>query len=439
MAQVFIKTFGCSLNVADSEAMGGILQSSGHLIIDDESKADIIILNSCVVKGHSEAKMVTYLHRMSTEGKKVIVAGCGAQAMPDRFSGHSLIGTSQVDRISDAVEETLSGATFVGLQQEGRPRVGLPKVRRNPVIDIIPINKGCLGACTFCIVKKTRGTLESYPPRDIIDAVEAGVKEGIKEVWLTSPDTAVYGVDTRFHLPELLRRVCAVEGDFQVRLGMGNPNWFIRYLDDLPKIFSDPKMFRFLHVPVQSGNDKVLADMKRGYRVKDYEKIVHTMRSAMPDLTISTDVIVGFPGETNEEFLDTVHCIDETKPDVLNLSRFTARPGTPAERMPNQVPGKVRKDRSTILAKVHKQTSMERNKKWIGWKGRILIDEQGRHGAMIGRNYSYKSVVVPGPCTLGSIINVEVTEAFPHFLKAVPVAAPTYLLRPLPIIAADFP
>ena len=427
MARVFIKTFGCSLNVADSEAMGGILSNADHRIVSNECDSEVVVINSCVVKGHSQAQLFTYLDRMQSLGKKIVVAGCGAQAMPEQLKGVSLIGTHQVGRIHDAVGAALSGQTLVSLEVESKQRVQLPKIRRNPVIDIIPINKGCLGACTFCIVKKTRGTLESYSPRDIIDCIESGISQGVKEVWLTSPDTAVYGVDARFPLPRLLRRICDIEGDFQVRLGMGNPNWFIRYVEELPEVFSHPKMFQFLHVPVQSGNDKVLADMKRGYRAKDYEKIVHTMRSAIPDMTISTDVIVGFPGESNEEFLDTVRCIQETKPDVLNLSRFTARPGTPAEIMPNQVPGKIRKDRSTLLAQVHKQIAAERNRQWIGWKGRVLIDENGAPGSMISRNFAYKPVVVPcfvaNPCSmdLGSIIDVQVTEVFPHFLKAVPI------------------
>lgn len=421
MTSVFIKTYGCSLNHADSEAMAGIISKGNHELVETERDADLIVINSCVVKGHSQAQLFSYLHRMESLGKKVVVAGCGPQAMPVQLAGYSLVGTHQINRIGDAVDATVGGQTLIALQNEKIQRLAIPKIRRNTAIDIVPINNGCLGACTFCIVKKTRGSLESYPPREIVESIESAVREGIKEVWLTSPDTAVYGVDLRFSLPKLLRRVCDIEGDFQVRLGMGNPNWFIRYLEELPELFSNPKMFQFLHVPVQSGSDAVLEHMKRGYAVKDYVRIVEHMRNHLSKMTISTDVIVGFPGESNDQFQETMSVIEQTTPDVLNLSRFTPRPGTPAQCMPNPVPGKIKKERSTLMARLHESIAKERNKLWVGWRGRILIDEVGRHQTMIGRNYAYKPIVVQGNVPLGSIISIEVTESFAHYVKAFPI------------------
>lgn len=417
MARVFIKSFGCSLNMADGEAMAGVLQQSGHVVMDDEYSADVVVINSCIVKGHSQAQLFTYLDKMEAMGKRVVIAGCGAQAFPDRLSKYPIIGTRQVAKINEAVLAALEGKTPHSIEKVKTPRLSLPKRRKNQVIDIVPINNGCLGSCSFCIVKRTRGNLESYDPEDIVYTIEQAVKDGVKEVWLTSPDTACYGVDINQDIPSLLKRVCAIPGDFKIRLGMGNPDWFIKYLDELPKIFASGKMFRFLHVPVQSGSEAVLKSMRRNYSPDDYVRIVDTMRAADPLFTISTDVIAGFPGETDEDFQKTVKILGRTTPDVLNLSRFTPRPGTSAESLPGQLKGDVKKARSTVIDELHERISHERNKLFIGWTGKIIIDEQGKHGTMIGRNLSYKPVAVDGFYPLGSVLGVEITEAHERFLK----------------------
>lgn len=418
MARVFIKSFGCSLNMADGEAMAGVLQQDGHTLIDYDHSADVIVINSCIVKGHSQAQLFTYLDKVEAMGKKVVIAGCGAQAFPERLSKYPIIGTRQVAKIKEAVRAALEGKAPHSIEKEKTLRLSLPKRRKNDVIDIVPINNGCLGSCSFCIVKKTRGNLESYEPGDIVATIEQAVKDGVREVWLTSPDTACYGIDIKKDLPSLLKRVCEIEGDFKVRLGMGNPDWFIRYLDVLPEVFKIDKMFRFLHVPVQSGSVSILKSMRRNYSPDDYVRIVDTMRSADPLFTISTDVIVGFPGETEEDFQKTIRVIERTTPDVLNLSRFTPRPGTPAESLPGQLKGDVKKARSTIVDGLHERISHERNKLFLGWKGKVIIDEQGKHGTMIGRNQHYKPVVIEGSYPLGTTLEVEITESHERFLKA---------------------
>ena len=403
--------------MADGEAMAGVLAQDGHLITDDESSAEVIVINSCIVKGHSQAQLFTYLDKVESLGKKVVIAGCGAQAFPERLSKYPIVGTRQVAKVKEAVRAALDGKAPHALEREKTRRLSLPKRRKNSVIDIVPINNGCMGSCSFCIVKRTRGNLESYDPQDIIATIEQAVKDGVREVWLTSPDTACYGVDIKQDLPSLLKRVCDIKGDFKIRLGMGNPDWFIKYLNVLPKIFESDRMFRFLHVPVQSGSEPILKSMRRNYKPEDYVKLVDALRSFDPLFTISTDVIVGFPGETEEDFNKTIDILNRTSPDVLNLSRFTPRPGTPAESLPGQLKGDVKKDRSRIIDELHERISHERNRLYIGWTGRIIIDEHGKHGTMIGRNLYYKPVVVDGFYPLGSVLEVEITEAHERFLK----------------------
>ena len=189
-----------------------------------------MIVNTCVVKEKTIGHLMAYLDELKQKGKRIIVSGCAPQSMPDRVSEFSIIGTSQIGNIVMVVEETLSGNTVALVAQEKNKRLLLPKVRKSPVIGIIPISKGCLGSCAFCLTKKARGALESYPARDIVREVELAVKDGCKEVWLTSQDTACWGMDIKSSLPVLLRAILEVDGDFKVRLGMGNPEWFGRYV-----------------------------------------------------------------------------------------------------------------------------------------------------------------------------------------------------------------
>jgi threonylcarbamoyladenosine tRNA methylthiotransferase CDKAL1 len=205
-------------------------------------------------------------------------------------------------------------------------------------------------------------------------------------------------------------------------VGMMNPNHVLNMLDELIEAFKGDRIFKFIHIPVQAGNDEVLKRMNRRYSADDFRRIVKEFRKKIPKMTISTDIICGFPGETDEQFNDSVELIREIKPDVLNISRFWPRPGTAAEKMEGQLHGNITKERSTLLQKVHEEVSFEKNRKWIGWKGKVLIDEKGKPGTntFIGRNYCYKPVVVkPGrkKINLGDFIEVKIKNVTGHDLR----------------------
>jgi MiaB/RimO family radical SAM methylthiotransferase len=201
-----------------------------------------------------------------------------------------------------------------------------------------------------------------------------------------------------------------------VRLGMTNPQYVLRYLDDLINILKDKKMFKFLHIPLQSGSDKILSDMNRPYSQKDYIKIIKKLKKHHPDLTISTDIIVGFPTETDKDFQDTLECIRSTRPDILNISRYWPRPGTKAAAL-KQLDGKIVKERSKVLLELFNKISKENNSRWLGWQGSVLIDEVGKDDSFIGRNYAYKPIIVKGRFKLGEKINVKITETTVHDLR----------------------
>ncbi len=332
MKKVFIKTYGCSFNFSDSENMAGLLKGSGRYeLVKSEDEADIVIINSCTVKNSAETKFWRDVRNI----KKIkILAGCVPQAEKDKskFEGYSVIGTNQINNVVHVLDETMAGNTVQLLKKNSNPRLNIPKVRRNDVIEIVPINEGCLGSCDFCITKFTRGHLLSYQPSEIIKHVRNALNDNVKEIWLTSQDTACYGYDIDTNIVNLLKKILEMKRDFKIRLGMGNPDFLPDYLDELIEVYKDSRMFKFLHIPVQSGSNSVLKKMKRNYNVETFVEIVEKFRKTHPLITIATDIIVGYPSETDDDFQKTVELMKKVKPDVLNISRFWARPGTIAKK-----------------------------------------------------------------------------------------------------------
>ncbi len=424
MTLVYVKTFGCSANMAESEMMAGMLRQSGKRVTADEGRlrsADAILVNVCTVKGEGKAlKEISKLHERNPE-KKMIVGGCVTSSMLQKIDSlvpnASVINTDNINAVVKAVD---SNKTIRILDRKHEVKIRLPRIRNNNVISIIPVCQGCTSFCTYCSTKLTKGKIFSYPLEKILKEARESIAEGCREIWLTSQDNGDYGFDWdgKSHLPELMRKVSALSGDFYVRLGMTNPIGVMKVLDRLVESFKSEKVFKFLHIPVQSGNDDVLRRMARRYKVGDFKLAVEKFRKAIPEITISTDIICGFPGETKEQFNDTLRLVRETKPEVVNISRFVAREGTAAFRMQKQVHGNEKKERSTALTRLFRGVALERNSRWVGWKGRIIIDEEGKHGEMIGRNYAYKPVIIKEPVDkngrrleLGDFAKVGITEA----------------------------
>lgn len=426
MARIAFITFGCTLNQADSELMMGLLKSSGHEMVSSPDSADLVVVNGCSVKNLAETKFFKAVRDATRAGKKVVVAGCVTQAEQEYVRGklkdYSVVGTKQLNRIVHVVEETLSGNVVQMLGMDKNERLNVPRMRKNKIIGIVPIAEGCLGECTYCKARLARGKLVSYDPDAIVKQVVIDVLDGCKEIWLTSQDCGAYGEDIGTSIVALLRSVVEVEGDFKVRLGMMNPNFALEYLDDLVEIYlsNKEKLFWFLHVPVQAGSDRVLGLMKRKYYVADFVKVVETFRSAMPDFTIATDIICGFPGESEEEFKQSLELVKRIRPDVLNISRFWPRPGTPAAGMPGQLIGRETNKRSREMRAVFDSIALERNKSWIGWEGEVTVDEEGKPNmgeSMVGRNYAYKPVGLRGRHDLGEKIKVKIKKAQRYHLE----------------------
>jgi threonylcarbamoyladenosine tRNA methylthiotransferase CDKAL1 len=406
-----IETYGCSMNQADSEVMAGLLEEAGFVFGED----GILIVNTCTVKTPTERKILKRLEGL--RGRKVVVTGCLPSATPDvveKFPEFSFIGLNVGD-IVDAVRAVERGERFVGIR-EGGCRLGLPRRRANPVVEIVPIAQGCVGDCSYCIVRLARGCLVSYPPELILEDIRKAVSEGVKEFWLTAQDTGAYGRDLGFNLPSLLNSVCALEGVFRVRVGMMNPSNVLGFLDELVEAFDDDKIYKFLHLPLQSGDDRVLEDMNRKYTVDDFRGIVSSFRERFLGMTLSTDVIVGFPSEDDRAFKNTVGLIDELEPEVLNISRFWTRPGTKAEGL-KALPGGVTKERSRLVNRVFKEMGLRKNQSWIRWEGSVLVSERAS-GGFCARNFAYKPIILHSrENLLGKFVDVRITDATYYDLR----------------------
>ncbi|GAB0090430.1 Threonylcarbamoyladenosine tRNA methylthiotransferase [Sergentomyia squamirostris] len=401
--RIYVKTWGCAHNNSDSEYMAGQLSAFGYKLVEDKQDADLWLLNSCTVKNPSEDTFRNEIQAGVAGGKHVVVAGCVPQGAPksDYLKGLSVIGVQQIDRVVEVVEETLKGHSVRLLQpkkEAGRrlagPKLALPKVRKNPLIEIIPINSGCLNQCTYCKTKHARGDLASYDPEEIVTRAEQAFREGVCELWLTSEDTGTYGRDIGSSLPELLWKLVEVipEG-CMMRVGMTNPPYILEHLVEMAKILNHPRVYAFLHVPVQTGSDAILASMKREYSREDFERVVDFLREHVPNVTIATDIICGFPGETEVDFAETMDLCEKYKFPSLFINQFFPRPGTPAARMP-RIPANLVKTRTKRLTDLFYSYEPYSNR--IGEIQRVLVTEISHDKRFyVAHNKAYEQVLLP--------------------------------------------
>jgi len=410
MAKIFVESYGCSASFADGEMISGLALNGGHTLVKNSSESDLNIVVTCSVKDATANKMI---HRIkSLKSKPLVVAGClpkAEQITVEKFSENaSLLGPNSIGKTLQIIDSTLKGKKQVALDDSDLSKVGLPKVRLNPVVGIVEIASGCLSECTFCQTKLAKGDLTSYRLGDIVRQVQTEIKEGCKEVWLTSTDNGCYGFDIGTDLPSLVNAVTEIPDDFMIRVGMMNPMYMPRIKESLIKSFNNDKVFKFLHIPVQCGSNKVLHDMKRGHTVETFREIIKKVNEKFEKFTISTDIIVGFPSETEEDFQKTVDLLDEVRPDVVNLSKYSARPGTDAAEM-KQIDVVEMKRRSKIIFEQINKISIKNNKKWIGWKGKVLFDEKIEEGVK-GRNFAYKPIFVQDNVDIGQYHTIEITD-----------------------------
>ncbi|MFP4045809.1 MAG: tRNA (N(6)-L-threonylcarbamoyladenosine(37)-C(2))-methylthiotransferase [Candidatus Aenigmatarchaeota archaeon] len=420
----YLETYGCAANRAHGEVMKGLLLRSGCEMTERIEAADVLILNSCIVKSATENRILHRLEEWQNEypDKKIIVAGCMPQAEYGRTKEFapdaSLVGPHNCEDITKAVRKISEGKQVEFLDERREAKLCLPRVRDNKYVDICEVAQGCLGDCSYCQVKFAKGNLKSYEPNQILKEIRQSRNNGCKEIWITAQDTAAYGRDIGTNLPELLEQIINLPGRFRVRAGMMNVDTIRPILDELIDVYKSDKIYSFLHLPLQSGSDRILKKMRRKYSVEEWKEVASRFREEIPDLNLWTDVIVGFPGETKEEYEKTKELLEDVRPDYFNVSRFTARPGTDAKEM-DQLTTEVKKKRSEELSEMVRRISHESKKSFVGREREILVTEKTNRGNQYkGRDESYRPVIVSaGKEARGDFFKVEMTDAQTAFLE----------------------
>ncbi len=432
VVRIFIETYGCTFNQSDSDLISQMLKRNAqYFLVNSPESADIVIINSCSVKGSTEQKILH--HMRSLKSKNIILCGClpyinrrEVRDLQNEGYKISIVGIRSMHKIIDVVEKLVKGsisAEFSEYKKEilREDLINQEKINQKnnnfqklgSAIVRIPIAEGCTFSCSYCATKLARGELHSYPEEVIISWIKKAVDDGAREVQLTAQDVGGYGLDNKSSLSNLFDKISRINGDFRVRIGMANPAFVRRFLED---IFESNKFYRFLHLPVQSGSEKVLKDMKRGYKLKVIIDLISRLkkRYAQSGFTFATDIISGYPTENEEDYKKTIDFIKETKPDVINLSRFTKRPGTEASKL-KSLPNNIIKRRTVELSKLCNAISLEVNKKYIGKREKVLLLEEGRDNTIKGRTQSYKQVVIQSKrlpeSLIGKFADVKIISA----------------------------
>jgi tRNA-2-methylthio-N6-dimethylallyladenosine synthase len=432
MAKLHLITYGCQMNEYDSERVAGLLRERHYELTDDASAADVILVNTCAIREKAEEKVFSKLGELkrlkATRPEMVIgVMGCMAQLQQATIFRRApqvdlVFGSPAIARVGDLVER---------VRREGRPVLEtgeepLVKITAKPpsadrLKAFVTVMEGCEKHCTFCVVPRTRGRERSHPPASIVAEIEELVAGGCREVTLLGQTVNAYGRDLvpPTDLAELFARVNDVAGLERIRFTTSNPyNLTPRLIRAMREV---PKVCEWFHLPLQSGSDAVLERMNRGYTRTHYLDLIAALRDAEPAMAFSTDIIVGFPGETEADFEATVEMIERVGYDNVFVFRYSRRPGTPAATMPEQVADDVKADRNRRLLKVVEHVTGSQNARLAGRTMEVLVDGVSRRnaGELAGRTRCNRVVNFDGQgqVAVGDIVHVRVTDALPHSLR----------------------
>jgi tRNA-2-methylthio-N6-dimethylallyladenosine synthase len=425
-SRYFVKTFGCQMNVNDSERISGLLAAEGLEAADDAASADFVFINTCAVREKAASKLDHSLFRLRHQKLKnpdlrIGVGGCVAQLEGKAILERApfvdvLVGTHNVHRVPELLREARPGRPGVDLDRRADTfAVPDDKVAHSsPVRAYVTAIEGCNHVCSFCVVPRTRGPEVNRAPDRIVAEVESLVERGYPEVMLLGQTVNAYqhgGVD----FAGLLERVAAVRGLRRLRFTTSHPEHVSSRTAQALRL---PKVCPYLHLPVQSGSDRILSEMRRGYTRAAYLERVAMLRDAVPGLALTSDIIVGYPGETEEDFQATVSLVEEVGFDGLFVFAYSPRPGTAAVRRTDDVPAEEKSRRLKILNDSQQHRQRERHRALVGTLQEVLIDTVEEPGHVSGRSPHFRIVHLEGPADLlGTTVLAEVFESGPNALK----------------------
>ena len=439
MAKLHLITYGCQMNEYDSERVAGLLRAQQYELTDDESEADLILLNTCAIREKAEDKVYSKLGQLKAVKARrpdviIGVMGCMAQLHHQEIRRRApavdlVFGSPAIGKVASLVER---------VRRERRPIVetgeaplvkitarpdGAPKLRA-----YVTVMEGCEKHCTFCVVPTTRGRERSHAPEAILDEIRGLVADGCREVTLLGQTVNAYGRDLTppTDLAALFERVNDIDGLARIRFTTSNPynltDRLIRALRDVPKVCE------YFHLPLQSGSNDVLERMNRGYTRERYLELIAELRAAVPDIALSTDLIVGFPGETETDFAATLDMVERVGYDNVFAFRYSPRPGTPAATLPDQVAPEIKAERNSRALEVASRVAAERSRRLEGRTVEVLVDGLSkRNDAEVSGRTRCNRVVNfhgEGRVAVGDVVPVRVTEALPHSLRGALASMP---------------
>lgn len=411
MTYFFIITAGSSHTVADAEQMAGLLQGAKFDPAETKAEADIIVFHVCANRTVSEEHFLQQVEQLRQEYpyKIIIISGCVVYALSPKLKKYSLVGTKQIQHIVEAVEESMNENVVQILESKEMPPLNMPRLRKNSPVIIMPINRGCGELIPTKKKKEKVMFFKSYSPEEIRTEVEKALQQGVTEIIFSSADASKYGQDLKTNLPTLLNSIFAIPGNFKLRLGLMNPANVINIRNDLISCFKQDKMYKFLYLPLFAGTNEILKEMKHLHSVEQFLQILTEFRAEIPELALMTDVVIGFPSETGEQYWETLNIIRKANPDVINILRHKAGE---KEKKTETTTEDIIARRSSVLTDIYHNIARIQNERWLGWKGEVTITEKGPEAQQwIARNPAYKPVIIEGNLKIGDHVVVEITRA----------------------------
>src|SRR5919204_842321 len=435
-----IRTFGCQMNEHDSERIGGMLLADGMAPTDDVRDARVIVLNTCAIRENADNKLYGNLGHLkplkaSNPDLRIVVAGCLAQKDQGQIQERApwvdvVIGTHALPHLLELLRRAQERAPWVDVAEytDLFPSA-LPAAREDAFRAWVSIAVGCDNACTFCIVPFVRGAQRSRAIGDVLAEVQGLARRGVVEVTLLGQNVNTYGRDLtvpgssrRPLFADLLRSVNEIEGVRRIRLTSPHPHDFTP--DVIEAMAGSPNVCEHIHFPLQSGSDRILRAMRRSYRAERYLGWLERIRAAIPDVAVTTDIIVGFPGETEEDFAATLDVVRQAGFDQAYTFQYSPRPGTVAGEMPDRIPKPILQERFDRLVALQEEISLGKMRALEGRTLELLIEGTGRKGSTQGRTRTNKVVHLADELEPGTFVDARIVSAHPHHLVGEPVGAP---------------
>ena len=403
---IWFEGYGCTANQGETLEMREHANQLGHQLATDSSTAETVVLGTCTVIESTQNKMEKRISELMDQGKNVIVSGCMATAdtkvLNSKFPNAPLVSPGDIDGLGDLI---------------GRGGCK-PETLESPFAAILPISSGCLGRCTYCATLKARGRVKSRSVNDIFFKAQYAIDSGSKELLLTSQDNGAFGADTDSSLENLLNELSHLEGEFRLRVGMLNPMLVAGRSKEMAKAWRDSRTYKFMHLPIQSGSQKILDSMTRDHTLEEFWEVVEVFRDYYPEMMIITDIITGFPGETEEDHHETVDLLNKLSPDLVNVTRFSPRKGTPASRY-KRVDGRIVKKRSRELTNLRKELGAKSFKRFVGRETSVLTVENKRKGSTLCRDDNYRPIILKQELPLGEFYDVKIIDSEYGFMTAI--------------------